>query len=60
MEEFSENARRFISAYNHIDQSLRNQCDLNKSISYTEAIRKASRTKYSFILAALLGFVLLI
>lgn len=44
MSEFSENARRFISAYNQIDQSLRNQCDLNKSISYTEAIRKASRT----------------
>lgn len=43
MEGFSENARRFISAYNQIDQSLRNQCDLTKSISYTEAIRKASR-----------------
>ena len=40
---FSENAKRFISCYNQIDQSLRNQCDLSKSISYTEAIRKAGR-----------------
>ena len=43
MAEFSENAKRFISAYNQIDQSLRNQYDLGKSISYTEAVRKASR-----------------
>ena len=40
---FSENANRFISAYNQIDQSLRNQYDLSKSISYTEAIRKCAR-----------------
>lgn len=40
---FSENAKRFISCYNQIDQSLRNQCDLSKSISYTEAIRKSAR-----------------
>ena len=40
---FSDNAKRFISSYNQIDQSLRNQCDLSKSISYTEAIRKAGR-----------------
>ena len=40
---FSDNAKRFISCYNQIDQSLRNQCDLSKSISYTEAIRKAGR-----------------
>ena len=40
---FSDNARRFISAYNQIDQSLRNQYDLSKSISYTEAIRKCAR-----------------
>lgn len=43
MAEFSENAQRFITAYNQIDQSLRNQFDLSKSISYTEVIRKASR-----------------
>jgi len=43
MAEFSDNAKRFISAYNQIDQSIRNQYDLGKSISYTEAIRKASR-----------------
>lgn len=40
---FSDNAKRFISAYNQIDQSLRNQYDLSKSISYTEAVRKAAR-----------------
>lgn len=40
---FSENANRFISAYNQIDQSIRNQYDLSKSISYTEAIRKCAR-----------------
>jgi len=40
---FSDNANRFISAYNQIDQSIRNQYDLSKSISYTEAIRKCAR-----------------
>lgn len=40
---FSENANRFISAYNQIDQALRSQYDLGKSISYTEAIRKSAR-----------------
>ena len=40
---FSDNAKRFISAYNQIDQSLRNQYDLSKSISYTEAVRKSAR-----------------
>ena len=40
---FSDNANRFISAYNQIDQSLRAQYDLSKSISYTEAIRKSAR-----------------
>ena len=40
---FSDNANRFISAYNQIDQSIRNQYDLSKSISYTEAIRKSAR-----------------
>lgn len=41
---FSDNANRFISAYNQIDQSLRSQYDLGKSISYTEAVRRASRS----------------
>lgn len=40
---FSDNANRFISAYNQIDQSIRTQYDLSKSISYTEAIRKCAR-----------------
>ncbi len=44
MSNFSENARRFISAYNQIDQGLRAQLGLSKSISYTESIRKAART----------------
>lgn len=44
MSNFSDNAKRFISCYNQIDQALRNQGDMSKSISYTEAIRKASRT----------------
>ena len=37
-------ARRFINCYNMIDQALRMQGDMSKSISYTEAIRKAART----------------
>ena len=41
---FSENANRFISSYNQIDQALRSQYDLGKSISYTEAIRKSARS----------------
>lgn len=43
MPDFSDNAKRFISCYNQIDQSLRAQYDLNKSSSYTEVIRRASR-----------------
>lgn len=43
MTSFSDNAKRFISAYNQIDQALRTQCNLGASISYTEAVRKASR-----------------
>lgn len=37
-------ARRFINCYNTIDQALRVQGDMSKSISYTEAVRKAART----------------
>lgn len=43
MTTFTDNAKRFISAYNQIDQSLRAQYNLGPSISYTEAVRKASR-----------------
>lgn len=42
--ELTDNASRFISAYNQIDQGLRAQLGLSKAISYTEAIRKAART----------------
>ena len=38
------NSRRFIKAYNQIDSALRIQGDMKRSISYTEAIRKAART----------------
>lgn len=43
MPDFTDNARRFITCYNQIDQSLRSQYDLSKSSSYTEVIRRASR-----------------
>ena len=43
MSNFSDNAKRFISAYNQIDQSLRNQFDFGSNMSYTEVIRKAAR-----------------
>ena len=38
------NAKRFINAYNRIDNALRAQEDMRRSISYTEAIKRASRT----------------
>lgn len=38
------NAQRFINCYNLIDTSLRNQGDMRRSIGYTEAVRRASRT----------------
>ena len=37
------NSRRFINTYNQIDSALRIQGDMKRSISYTEAVRKASR-----------------
>lgn len=43
MPDFTDNAKRFITCYNQIDQSLRSQYDLSKSSSYTEVIRRASR-----------------
>lgn len=43
MPDFTENAKRFITCYNQIDQSLRSQYDLSKSSSYTEVIRRSSR-----------------
>lgn len=37
------NSRRFINTYNQIDSALRIQGDMKRSISYTEAVRKAAR-----------------
>ena len=38
------NAKRFINCYNLIDASLRVQGDMKRSISYTEAVRRAARS----------------
>lgn len=43
-EDTTSNAKRFINAYNRIDNALRAQEDMRRSISYTEAIKRASRT----------------
>ena len=40
----NDRAIRFISCYNQIDNALKMQEDHHKSISYTEAVRKAART----------------
>ncbi|MBQ9790957.1 MAG: CBS domain-containing protein [Clostridia bacterium] len=40
----NDRAVRFISCYNQIDNALKMQEDHHKSISYTEAVRKAART----------------
>lgn len=40
----NSNAKRFISSYNQIDMALRTQGDMKRSISYTEAVRRAART----------------
>ena len=40
----NSNAKRFIKAYNQIDAALRVQGDMRRSISYTEAVRRAART----------------
>lgn len=37
-------AKRFITCYNLIDTALRTQGDMKRSISYTEAVRRAART----------------
>ena len=42
--EDTSRAKRFINCYNTIDQALRIQGDMSKSISYTEAVRKSART----------------
>ena len=42
------NSKRFIRTYNQIDAALRVQGDMKRSISYTEAVRKAARTN-SFV-----------
>lgn len=41
--EKESNAKRFINCYNLIDASLRVQGDMKRSISYTEAVRRAAR-----------------
>ncbi len=38
------NAIRFINCYNKIDSALRTQGDMKRSISYTEAVKRAART----------------
>ena len=38
------NAVRFINCYNKIDSALRAQGDMKRSISYTEAVKRAART----------------
>lgn len=38
------NAKRFINCYNIIDSALRIQGDMRRSITYTEAVRRAART----------------
>ena len=40
----NDRAIRFISCYNQIDNALKMQEDHHKSLSYTEAVRKAART----------------
>ena len=40
----TNNSKRFIRTYNQIDSALRVQGDMKRSISYTEAVRKAART----------------
>lgn len=40
----SSNSKRFIRTYNQIDSALRVQGDMKRSLSYTEAVRKAART----------------
>ena len=40
----TNNAMRFIKAYNLIDNALRVQGDMKRSISYTEAVHRAART----------------
>ncbi len=40
----NNNAKRFIACYNMIDTALRVQGDMRRSISYTEAVRRAAKT----------------
>lgn len=39
-----ELSQRFINAYNTIDSALKEQNDMKRGLSYTEAIRKAAKT----------------
>ena len=44
MQKQTQIAKRFLNAYNQIDLALRVQGDMKRSISYTEAVRRAART----------------
>ncbi len=44
----NDNAMRFLKSYNKIDTALRVQGDMRRSISYTEAVRRAAKTN-SFV-----------
>lgn len=43
MNKNTTNAKRFINCYNLIDSALRIQGDMKRSISYSEAVRRAAR-----------------
>lgn len=42
--ENESNSSRFITCYNRIDSALRTQGEMRRSISYTEAVRRAAKT----------------
>lgn len=44
MNKNTTNAKRFINCYNLIDSALRIQGDMKRSISYSEAVRRAARS----------------
>jgi predicted transcriptional regulator len=44
MDTKQSNSKRFLNSYNLIDSALRMQGDMRRSISYTEAIRRAAKT----------------
>ena len=46
MEEIKSNARRFITAYNTVDQTLRALYDLKRSLSFSDVIRKCVASNF--------------